>query len=127
MVSNFIAQALTGAPLTVYGDGRQTRSLCYVDDLVRGLTAMIDGRGVVGPINLGRAEECTIAELAQLILRLTGSSSPIVRGPALIDDPRRRCPDVGRAAAELGLAPTVTLADGLMETIRWFQGRVDGP
>jgi dTDP-glucose 4,6-dehydratase len=118
VVSNFIAQALTGAPLTVYGSGSQTRSFCYVDDLVRGLIAMLDSRHV-GPINLGNPIELTVTELAALVLELTGSESPVVHEPLPIDDPTCRCPDITRAADELGWVPAIGLEQGLAQTIAW--------
>jgi dTDP-glucose 4,6-dehydratase len=125
VVSNFIVQALTGRPLTVYGDGRQTRSLCYQSDLITGLVAMLDARGVTGPVNLGNPAELTVLELAGLVLDATGSSSEVVHLEALQDDPTRRQPDITRAGELLGWAPEVTLADGLLSTISWFADRLD--
>ena len=124
VVSNFIVQALTGRPLTVYGDGRQTRSLCYESDLITGLVAMLDARGVTGPVNLGNPAELTVLELASLVLDATGSSSEVVHLEALKDDPTRRKPDITRAGELLGWAPEVTLADGLLSTISWFADRL---
>ena len=124
VVSNFIVQALTGRPLTVYGDGRQTRSLCYQSDLISGLVAMLDARGVTGPVNLGNPAELTVLELASLVLDATGSSSEVVHLEALKDDPTRRKPDITRAGELLGWAPEVTLADGLLSTISWFADRL---
>jgi dTDP-glucose 4,6-dehydratase len=125
VVSNFIVQALTGRPLTVYGDGRQTRSLCYQSDLVTGLVAMLDARGVTGPVNLGNPAELTVLELAGLVLDAAGSSSEVVHLEALKDDPIRRKPDITRAGELLGWAPEVTLADGLVSTISWFADCLD--
>ncbi|MGD0945772.1 MAG: UDP-glucuronic acid decarboxylase family protein [Acidimicrobiales bacterium] len=124
VVSNFIVQALTGRPLTVYGDGRQTRSLCYQSDLITGLVAMLDARGVTGPVNLGNPAELTVLELASRVLDATGSSSEVVHLEALQDDPTRRQPDITRAGELLGWAPRVTLADGLLSTISWFADRL---
>jgi dTDP-glucose 4,6-dehydratase len=124
VVSNFIVQALTGRPLTVYGDGRQTRSLCYQSDLISGLVAMLDARGVTGPVNLGNPAELIVLELASLVLDATGSSSEVVHLEALEDDPTRRKPDITRAGELLGWAPKVTLADGLLSTISWFADRL---
>jgi len=122
VVSNFITRALAGEPLVVYGDGSQTRSFCYVDDLVRGLVAMIDS-AVPGPVNLGNPEEFTMAGFAELVLEITGSSSPIVRGPLPADDPSRRRPLIGRAMEMLGWAPEVGVAEGVRKTVDWFRSR----
>jgi UDP-glucuronate decarboxylase len=122
VVSNFIVQALEGRPLTVHGDGSQTRSLCYVDDLVRGLVALMSGddRNAV-PVNLGNPQEITVGEIARRVLELTGSSSPIEYRPLPVDDPRRRQPVIDRARHLLGWEPTVGLDDGLRRTIAWFE------
>lgn len=125
VVSNFIVQALTGRPLTIYGDGRQTRSLCYQSDLISGLVAALDARGVTGPVNLGNPTELTVLELASQVLEATGSSSEVVQLEALQDDPARRQPDITRAGELLGWAPEVTLTDGLLRTISWFAKRLD--
>jgi dTDP-glucose 4,6-dehydratase len=122
IVTNFIAQALNGDPLTIYGDGSQTRSFCYVDDLIRGIVAMIDS-AESGPVNLGNAEEFTVAEFAQLVLRLTGSDSPVEHLPLPVDDPTRRCPVITRASQVLGWEPQVTVEDGVRRTIEWFRSR----
>ena len=122
VVSSFVVQALSGAPLTCYGDGTQTRSFCYVDDLVRGLVAMLDATAA-GPVNLGNPVEYTVAELAQEVLRITGSSSAMEYHPLPIDDPTRRRPDITMARSLLGWRPQVPLEDGLRRTIRWFQDR----
>jgi UDP-glucuronate decarboxylase len=122
VVSNFIIQALTGEDITVYGDGRQTRSFCYCDDLIDGLTRlMATGKDVTGPINLGNPDEITIRELAEMIVRLTKSRSRIESRPLPLDDPRQRCPDIAKAKSLLGWGPKVPLADGLKETIAYFR------
>jgi UDP-glucuronate decarboxylase len=121
VVSNFIVQALRGMPLTIYGDGSQTRSFCYVDDLVAGLIAlMCTDSDVTGPINLGNPGEFTMKELAALVLELTGSKSDLIHEALPTDDPVRRCPDIGRAEKQLGWSPTVPLRDGLTKTIAYF-------
>ena len=120
VVSNFIVQALTGEPLTVYGDGLQTRSFCFVDDTVDGLLRLLEAE-VEGPLNIGNPEEHTVLDLAERVLRLTGSRSRIVHRPLPADDPHRRRPDISRAQRKLGWTPRVGLDDGLRETIRWFR------
>lgn len=122
VVSNFIMQALGGRPLTVHGDGSQTRSFCYVDDQVRGLLALLDS-DVRVPVNIGNPEEVTVAELARLALEATGSSSPVEHGDRPPDDPARRCPDIGRARRRLGWVPEVGLRDGVERTVAWFASR----
>lgn len=119
VVSNFLIQAMAGQPLTVYGDGTQTRSLCYVDDLVDGIVAMLDS-AEQGPVNLGNPDEYTILELARVVLELTGSSSPIEYRPLPTDDPTRRRPDISRARELLGWAPSTPLADGLRRTAAYL-------
>jgi dTDP-glucose 4,6-dehydratase len=126
VVSNFISQALRGEPLTVYGDGSQTRSLCYVDDEVAGLVALLDS-SLTGPVNIGSPDERTIVELAELVLELSGSSSPITFLPLPIDDPTRRCPDISLAVAELGWKPTIDLRDGIRATMEYLAPRVSAP
>ena len=122
VVSNFIRQALAGEPLTIYGDGSQTRSFCYVDDLVEGLLrAMQVAEEFPGPVNLGNPEEFTIAQLARLVIELTGSSSPVERRPVPADDPVRRRPDISLARKVLSWEPTTPLAEGLRRTIQWFR------
>ena len=122
VVSNFIVQSLRGEPLTGYGDGSQTRSFCYVDDLVDGLTRMMESdRGFSGPVNLGNPEEFSILELAERIIRLTKSRSRIKRRPLPKDDPKQRRPDIGLASKRLKWKPKVNLDDGLKETIRYFR------
>lgn len=120
VVSNFIVQALRGEPLTVYGDGSQTRSFCYVDDTVEGLVRLMNG-GEMGPLNIGNPDEHTVLSLAETVVRLTGSRSRIDLRPLPEDDPRRRRPDLTRTRAALGWSPRVTLEDGLRETIAWFR------
>jgi dTDP-glucose 4,6-dehydratase len=120
VVSSFIAQALNGDPLTIYGDGQQTRSFCYVDDLIRGLVAMIDSNET-GPINLGNPVERTVQELAELVLEITGSSSNIEFHRRPVDDPTRRRPDISLAANVLGWQPQVSTEEGLEEAIRYFR------
>jgi UDP-glucuronate decarboxylase len=122
VVSNFVIQALTGGDITIYGDGRQTRSFCYSDDLVDGLIRLMATAGdATGPINLGNPAEITIRELAETIIDLTGSRSQIVSRPLPVDDPRQRRPDIGQAQALLDWAPQVELTDGLKATIAYFR------
>lgn len=122
VISNFIRQALREEPLTVYGDGTQTRSFCYRDDVVEGMIRMMENEeGFIGPVNLGNPEEFTIYELAKLVLELTGSRSPIVFKPRPADDPSRRCPDITLARRKLGWEPTTPLREGLARTIEWFR------
>lgn len=120
VVSNFIVQALTGEPITVYGDGQQTRSFCYADDTVEGLLRMMEA-DIEGPVNIGNPREHTVLELAELVLRLTGSRSRLERKPLPADDPRRRRPDITLARERLGWEPKVSLEDGLRETIAHFR------
>ncbi len=121
VVSNFVVSALSGTPITLFGDGDQTRSFCYVDDLVEGLMRMMaTDRSVTGPINLGNPQEVTVAELADLTLALTASESAIDRHPLPTDDPRRRRPDITLANEILDWKPTVDLATGLQRTVDWF-------
>jgi UDP-glucuronate decarboxylase len=121
VVSNFIVQALKGEPITLYGDGAQTRSFCYVDDLVDGLVRMMDQDVEIGPINLGNPAEFTIRELAEQVLRLTGSKSKLEFFPLPQDDPVQRQPDIAKATQALDWKPTVALEDGLKETIAYFK------
>jgi UDP-glucuronate decarboxylase len=128
VVSNVVCQALAGQDITVYGDGSQTRSFCYVDDLVQGL-ARLAAPGVVpqGAVNLGNPVELTVAELVERVLAMTGSRSRVVRRPLPVDDPRRRRPDIAEAARLLGWRPAVPLEVGLRATIEHFaqeEGRV---
>jgi dTDP-glucose 4,6-dehydratase len=115
VVTNLVRQALAGEALTVYGDGSQTRSFCYVDDVVTGVLALLDS-GVTGPVNLGNPHEVTVLDLARLVLAVTGSTSQIVFAPLPTDDPCRRCPDIDLAQSELGWAPTVGLEEGVRRT-----------
>ena len=122
VVSNFVVSALTGKPLTVYGEGQQTRSFCYVDDLINGLVAMMHtDDSVTGPINLGNPGEFTIAELAAEVIRQVGVDPGITKHPLPTDDPVRRQPDITRAKAMLGWEPTIPLAEGLERTIEYFR------
>ncbi|HVH10906.1 MAG TPA: UDP-glucuronic acid decarboxylase family protein [Gemmatimonadales bacterium] len=123
VVSNFIVQALRGEPLTIYGDGSQTRSFCYVDDLIEGLVRLFE-RGGADPTNVGNPHEFTVRQLAELVLQLTGSRSSIVEQPLPVDDPKVRQPDITRARATLAWEPTVSLEDGLGRTITYFRGLV---
>jgi dTDP-glucose 4,6-dehydratase len=122
VVTSFITQALNGDPLTVYGDGTQTRSFCYVDDLVRGLVAML-GSSVAGPVNLGNPVERTVLELASVVREVTGSDSAIEFHPLPENDPTRRRPDITRAAEQLGWRPKISDTEGLRRTVEWFRAR----
>ena len=127
VVSNFIVQALRGEPLTIYGDGSQTRSFCYVDDLVDGLVALMNNEaGEPGPVNLGNPGEFTMLELAETILELTGSASAIEYRELPEDDPRQRQPDISKAKSMLRWQPTVALKEGLVNTIAYFDGVLGG-
>lgn len=122
VVSNFIVQALTGEPITVYGDGRQTRSFCYVDDLVEAMLRLMDtGPDFPGPVNVGNPGEFTMTELAEMVVRQTGSRSPIVYLPLPADDPRQRRPDISLAREKLDWSPTVELEEGMVRTIDYFR------
>jgi UDP-glucuronate decarboxylase len=121
VVSNFIGQALRNRDITVYGDGLQTRSFCYVDELVDGLIRLMDTSDeVTGPVNLGNPEEVTIRELAEMVIEMTGSSACFVHHPLPMDDPRQRCPDVSKAQELLGWHPVIGLREGLRHTIAYF-------
>ena len=120
VVTNLINQALDGRPLTLYGDGSQTRSFCYVDDEVRGLLALLDG-DMAGPVNIGNPHEVTVRQLADLVLELTGSASVVEYRSLPSDDPQLRCPDIELARRALGWEPQVTLRDGLTRTIKHYQ------
>ncbi|HEY5060644.1 MAG TPA: UDP-glucuronic acid decarboxylase family protein [Gemmatimonadaceae bacterium] len=132
VVSNFIVQALAGEPVTIYGDGSQTRSFCYVDDEVEGLYELFM-RGDAHPMNIGNPDEFTVRQLAEIVIDLTGSSSPIVYQPLPVDDPRVRRPDITRARTVLGWEPRVPVRDGVARTIAYFRsllhdaGSTDGP
>jgi UDP-glucuronate decarboxylase len=122
VVSNFIVQALRGDPVTLYGDGTQTRSFCYVDDLIDGLQRLMAGPpGLVGPVNIGNPAECSMIELAEIVLRLCGSRSKLITMPLPEDDPLQRQPDIALAREAIGWAPRISLEDGLRETIAWFR------
>ncbi len=120
VVSNFIDQALKGEPLTIYGDGTQTRSFCYVDDEVRGFLALLDS-DLEGPCNIGNPDEFTVRELADLVIEITGSSSEIVHEELPVDDPAKRRPDITRARTELGWEPRIQLREGIERTVAWFR------
>jgi UDP-glucuronate decarboxylase len=121
VVSNIICQALSGEDITIYGDGSQTRSFCYASDLVEGLMRLMDSEPSPGaPVNLGNPTELTVSDLAERVLRLTGSASKIIHMPLPVDDPRRRKPDISRAKAILGWEPKVGLQEGLEATAEWF-------
>jgi len=122
VVTNFITQALSGVPITVYGNGDQTRSFCYVDDLIRGIVKMIDS-AEPGPINLGNPEEFTIGDFARLVIEITGSPSTIEYRPLPTDDPTRRRPVITRAKERLGWQPEVSVAEGVSRMVAWFRGR----
>jgi len=123
VVSNFIVQALKGEPITIYGDGKQTRSFCYVDDLIEAMVRMMHSRqGFTGPVNVGNPGEFTMLELAEMVLKLSGSKSRLEFKPLPSDDPRQRQPDISLATKELQWSPRVPLQDGLKETIAYFRG-----
>ena len=122
VVSNFIMQALRGQDITLYGEGTQTRSFCFVDDLVDGLMRMMDSDdAVIGPINLGNIHEIEVRELAAQVLALTGARARLVHRPLPQDDPLQRCPDITRARQVLGWEPHVSLRDGLARTVAYFE------
>jgi UDP-glucuronate decarboxylase len=126
VVSNVICQALSGEPVTVYGDGSQTRSFCYVDDLVDGLVRLMRFEGAQpGPVNLGNPVELTVSDLVTRVLAITGIDADVVHAPLPVDDPRRRKPDIGKAKALLGWQPRVALQQGLERTVAHFAGEVD--
>ena len=121
VVSNFIMQALRNEPITLYGDGRQTRSFCFVDDLIGGLMALMETpREFIGPVNLGNPGEFTIKELAEMVIEMTGSRSTLTYLPLPSDDPRQRCPDISLAREAMGWAPSIPLREGLAQTIKYF-------
>lgn len=127
VVSNFIVQALRGEPITLFGDGTQTRSFCYVDDLIEGLVRLMDSSDeVTGPVNLGNPSEFSMKQLGQMVVQKVGSSSQISYLPLPADDPRQRQPDISRATAILGWQPTVPLEDGLDHTIAYFRELLSG-
>ena len=120
VVSTIITQAIVNHDLTIHGDGSQTRSFCYVDDLIRGIIALADS-SEVGPINLGNNIEITVSKLAEMVLKLCGSKSKVVFTQAMEDDPQQRCPDLAQAKDKLGWEPQVSVEDGLKKTIEWFK------
>ena len=124
VVSNFIVQALRNEPLTIYGDGNQTRSFCYVSDLIQGLIAMMESNDFIGPMNLGNPAECAILDLAKKIIGLTKSSSKIIHKPLPLDDPVRRRPDISLAKEKINWMPETELEKGLLKTIDYFKSRV---
>jgi UDP-glucuronate decarboxylase len=124
VVSNFIVQALRGEDLTLYGDGQQTRSFCYVSDLVDGLYALMTS-SEIGPINIGNPGEFTIAELATQVLALTGGQGKLVKRPLPADDPKQRRPDITKARTRLGFEPKVPLSEGLKPTLAYFQALLE--
>ena len=126
VVSNFIVQALKGQDLTVFGDGGQTRSFCYVDDMIEAFVRMMDSAGeFIGPVNVGNPSEFTMLQLAESVIRITGARSKIVFKPLPADDPRQRQPDIGLARTRLGWEPKVSLEDGLKETVAYFRNLFD--
>jgi UDP-glucuronate decarboxylase len=127
VISNFIVQALRGENLTIYGEGTQSRSFCYVDDVIEGLLRMMTAEDFIGPVNLGNPSEFTIQELAQLVLETTGSKSQIICKPLPSDDPVRRCPDISLAKDKLGWKPRLALNQGLIRTIAYFEKRLTAP
>ncbi|HEY8057420.1 MAG TPA: UDP-glucuronic acid decarboxylase family protein [Acidimicrobiales bacterium] len=125
VVSNFIDQALRGEPLTIYGDGAQTRSFCYVEDEVRGLLALLDS-DLEGPCNIGNPDEFTVRELAEIVIEITGSDAEIVHEDLPVDDPAKRRPDITRARTELGWEPKIELREGIERTVEWFRDELAG-
>lgn len=126
VISNFIMQALRGEQLTVFGDGRQTRSFCFVSDLIEGMMRMMDQDSEVGPVNIGNPNEFTMLELAEEVLALTGSGSTLKHEPLPGDDPKQRCPDITKAKRLLDWTPKINLHDGLQKTIAYYRGVVEG-
>jgi UDP-glucuronate decarboxylase len=126
VVSNFIVQALRNQPITIYGDGAQTRSFCYVSDLIEGVWRLMNAEGLTGPVNIGNPNEFTIRELAQMVISLTGSRSEIVHRPLPQDDPVQRQPDISLARESIGWQPKVALKDGLTPTIEHFEKALSG-
>ena len=125
VVSNFIMQALKGEDLTVYGDGLQTRSFCYCDDLIAGMMKLMDQDDHTGPINIGNPVENTMLELAEAVIKVTGSRSKVVHMPLPKDDPKKRCPDITKARTLLGWEPKVRLAEGLKSTMEWYKSKLE--
>ena len=126
VVSNFIVQALKGEDITIYGDGSQTRSFCYVDDLIDGMIKMMNNtNGFIGPVNLGNPSERTILDFAKLIIKLTNSNSKIIHKPLPLDDPSKRQPDITLAKKELNFEPKVDIEEGLIKTIEYFKNKLN--
>ena len=126
VVSNFIVQALKGEDITIYGDGSQTRSFCYVDDLIDGMIKMMNNtNGFIGPVNLGNPSERTILDFAKLIIKLTNSNSKIIHKPLPLDDPSKRQPDITLAKKELNFEPKVDIEEGLIKTIEYFKNNLN--
>lgn len=125
VVSNFIMQALKGEDLTVYGDGLQTRSFCYCDDLIAGMMKLMDQNEHTGPINIGNPVENTMLELAEAVIKVTGSRSKVIHMPLPKDDPKKRCPDITKARTLLGWEPQVRLAEGLKSTMEWYKLKLE--
>ncbi|UCG19876.1 MAG: SDR family oxidoreductase [Deltaproteobacteria bacterium] len=125
VMSNFITQALRGKPLTIYGDGSHTRSFCYVSDMVKGMITMMEQDEFIGPVNLGNPQEISIAELAESIIKATGSTAGIEYQPLPPDDPVRRCPDITLAKAELDWEPEIDFKTGLSQTIEYFKNKLE--
>ena len=126
VVSNFIVQALRGEDITIFGDGQQTRSFCYVDDLVEVIVRMMaSDASLTGPVNIGNPGEYSMLQLAETVLRMTKSRSRLIFKPLPEDDPKQRCPDITIARTKLGWEPTVSLEDGLAPTIAYFRGVVN--
>ncbi|MCL4151257.1 UNVERIFIED_CONTAM: hypothetical protein GTU68_019117, partial [Idotea baltica] len=121
VVSNFICQALRGEPITIFGGGMQTRSFCYVSDLIRGFELLMEKDGITGPVNVGNPNEITMLELAENVLAITGSKSEIIHKPLPEDDPQQRRPDISVARRELGWEPDIALKEGLEKTIQYFE------
>jgi UDP-glucuronate decarboxylase len=126
VVSNFVLQALRGEPITIYGDGSQTRSFCYATDLIEGFIKLLATETDPGPVNIGNPSERTIRQLAEMIIEMTGSRSELRLEPLPVDDPTRRCPDITKAKSVLGWEPKVSIEAGLANTIRYFQSQLDG-
>ncbi len=124
VVSNFIMQALKGEDITVYGDGLQTRSFCFCSDLIAGMMKLMDQDEHTGPVNIGNTVENTMLELAEAVIKVTGSKSKIVHRPLPQDDPKKRCPDITRARNWLNWEPQVALAEGLAKTVEWYKGKI---
>jgi len=124
VVSNFIMQALRGEDITVYGDGLQTRSFCFCSDLIAGMMKLMDQDKHTGPVNIGNPVENTMLELAEAVIKVTGSKSKIVHRPLPQDDPKKRCPDITRAREWLNWEPQIALAEGLAKTVEWYKGKI---